>query len=171
MIGTILIAVIVLMVVVIVAYPFFRPVHTTPPRSEPVLEELLSQRDAVYTAIKDLENEHATGKLSDADYRSLRVKYEARAVALLQELDRVVMTLPRADTEDAIEREIARWRRASASEGALQCPQCGATHTAADAFCARCGSALRSVRCPACGKTAAAQDRFCSRCGKELRGA
>jgi len=38
-------------------------------------------------AIKDLENDHAMGKLSDADYRTLRAKYETKAVAILQELD------------------------------------------------------------------------------------
>ncbi|MCX7838013.1 MAG: zinc ribbon domain-containing protein [Anaerolineae bacterium] len=168
MLSTILIALIVVVVVVIVAYPLFKPQFALPEPTYPVLEELVRQRDAMYAAIKDLENEYATGKLSESDYRSLRAKYEAKAVALLQELDRVVATLPRAETDDTIEREVARLRRASKKEGALTCPQCGAAYAAEDVFCAKCGASLRGTRCPACGTRAAVGDKFCRQCGTTL---
>lgn len=169
MLSTILIALIVIAVVVIVAYPLFKPVPIVAPESShPVLEELVSQRDAMYAAIKDLENEYATGKLSETDYRSLRAKYEAKAVALLQELDRVVATLPRPETDDAIEREVARLRRAAAQEDALTCPQCGAPYAAEDVFCAKCGTSLRGARCPTCGTRAPVGDKFCRQCGTAL---
>lgn len=168
MLSTILIALIVIMVVVIVAYPFFKPPVFLPAPSHPVLEELVSQRDAMYAAIKDLENEFATGKLSEADYRSLRAKYEAKAVTILQELDRVVATLPHAATDDVIEREVARLRSASSKADAPTCPQCGASYAAADVFCAKCGAALRGARCPACGMRAASGDKFCRQCGTAL---
>lgn len=166
MLSTILIALIVMVVVGIVAYPLFNPrTFALPEPIHPELEELASQRDAMYTAIKDLENEYATGKLSEADYRSLRAKYEAKAVALLQELDRVVATLPRPETEDAIEREVARLRRAGAKESALTCPQCSAPYAAEDIFCAKCGTLLRGARCPTCGTRAPVGDKFCRQCG------
>lgn len=168
MFSTILIALIVVLVVVMVAYPLFKPLAVLRPESShPVLEELVSQRDAMYAAIKDLENEYATGKLSETDYRSLRAKYEAKAVALLQELDRVVAKLPQVETDDAIEREVAQWRRAS-RKGALQCPKCGASYAAADVFCAQCGASLRGARCPTCGMHAAVGDKFCRQCGTAL---
>lgn len=168
MLSTILIALIVVVVVVIVAYPLFKPQVALPEPSYPVLEELVRQRDAMYAAIKDLENEYATGKLSEADYRSLRAKYEAKAVTLLQELDRVVATLPRAETDDTIEREVARLRRASKKEDARMCPQCGAPYAAEDVFCTKCGAALRGARCPSCGARAAIGDKFCRQCGTAL---
>jgi len=71
---------------------------------------------------------------------------------------------------DAVEREIARLRRAAAhaERGALKCGKCGTPHAAEDVFCAKCGASLRGTRCPACGKRAALGDKFCSKCGKTL---
>jgi hypothetical protein len=169
MIATILIVLMVIGAVAIVAYPLFQPPQVTVPEANhPVLENLVSQRDAMYAAIKDLENEHASGKLSEADYRSLRARYEARAISLMQELDRIVATLPRPASDDAIEREVARLRRAAAKEGVLVCPQCGMPYAAEDVFCAKCGASLRGVRCPSCGKRAAVGDKFCRQCGTAL---
>jgi hypothetical protein len=172
---TILIALIILVAMVLVAYPFFSRANQRDGAfagaSDPVLEGLVSQRDAMYSAIKDLENDHATSKLSDADYRSLRAKYEAKAVAILQELDNVVGSKPSARVmrdDGAVEREIARLRRAAATNGALKCIQCGTPHAAEDVFCAKCGASLRGMRCPTCGKRAAVGDKFCSKCGKTL---
>jgi len=171
---TIVIALIIIATIAIVAYPLFSQAQPTLIRaagaSDNVLEELVHQRNAAYSAIKDLENEHALGKLSDADYRSLRVKYEAKAAAILQELDNVMGAKPSARAvrdDDAIEREIARLRHAKAN-GALKCPQCGTPHTAEEVFCAKCGAALRGTRCPACGTRATAGDKFCAKCGKPL---
>lgn len=168
MITALLVAFIILAAIAFVAYPLFKPAPL--PMTEethPVLEELVTQRDAMYAAIKDLENEHATGKLSDADYRSLRAKYEAQAVAILQELDRVVATLPRVSPDDVIEREVARWRQ-SASKARVPCPQCGTLCAVDDAFCATCGTALRGARCPTCGTRVMSGDKFCRQCGTAL---
>ena len=173
---TILIALIIIGAIAIVAYPLFRRSSELDAAfggaDDPVLEGLVSQRDAMYLAIKDSESDHALGKLSDADYKSLRAKYEAKAVAILQELDSTVGSKPSARTardDDAIEREIARLRRATTpTNGALKCPKCGTPHTAEDVFCAKCGASLRGIRCPSCGKRAAVGDTFCSKCGKTL---
>jgi len=173
---TILIALIIVGAVAIVAYPLFKKSNELDVAfvgtSDPVLEGLVSQRDAMYSAIKDLENDHALDKLSDADYKSLRAKYEAKAVAILQELDNAVGSKPSARVvrnDEAVEREIARLRRASATtNGVLKCPKCGTPHTAEDVFCAKCGASLRGVRCPSCGKRAAVGDKFCAKCGKPL---
>ncbi len=138
---TIAIALLIVLAVAVVAYPFFNPPPAAnrafAPQTDSTWEELTRQREAAYTAIKDLESEYALGKLSESDYRALRGKYEARAVRILQELDRLTASRePRAaQADDAIEREVLR---------------------------------LRGKRCPACGKRAAAGDKFCSKCGKPL---
>ncbi len=137
-----------LMVVVVfafVAYPYFRPPReldvSFAATSDPVLENLVVQRDATYAAIKDLEFDHAMNKLSDVDYRSLRAKYEAKAVTTLQELDSLTAAQKRrthtATDDQAIEREVQRLR----------------------------GSAARPVTCSKCGTPAAARDRYCAKCG------
>ena len=57
-------------------------------------------------AILDLEEERDSGKLSANDFDSLRLTYEAEAVAAIKDLDEI-----RPDGEDALEAEIARIRR------------------------------------------------------------
>lgn len=81
------------------------------------------EREAVYAAIRDLEHDHETGKLSEADYASLRRELRARAAALLRD-----------ERQDAVapvpERTPAR------------CPSCGSEPRPEDRFCARCGERL-----------------------------
>jgi hypothetical protein len=62
-------------------------------RLAPPLEEaaerdrLLRQRDALSRALRDLELDRATGKLSDADYAELAAGYQARSRSVLSRLD------------------------------------------------------------------------------------
>ena len=66
-----------------------------------VILELRAEKDTLMRAIKDLEFDLASGKLSNADYSAMRSKYETRAVAILQELDAQEATLqkrPKAPT-------------------------------------------------------------------------
>ncbi len=60
-----------------------------------VAQELRGEKDTLLHAIKDLEFDLASGKLSDEDYGAMRSKYEARAMAVLQELDAQEATLQR----------------------------------------------------------------------------
>jgi hypothetical protein len=49
--------------------------------------ELEAAREAKYAEIRDAEMDHRTGKLSEADWRSLDRQLRAEAVAILHELD------------------------------------------------------------------------------------
>ncbi len=169
MLVTIGIALMIVAAVAIVVWPYFNPVSDpdiVPSGSNPALENLVTQRDATYAAIKDLEFDHTMGKLSDSDYKGMRAKYETKAVAILQELDGLKKAQPRrgtsAETTESIEQEVQKLRRGA------KCPQCGAPYAADDVFCAKCGTALRGIRCPRCGTRAAVGDRFCARCGVVL---
>ncbi len=169
MIVTIGIALMIVGAVAIVAWPYFNPAvdpSSLPNGSNPAMENLVTQRDATYAAIKDLEFDHTMGKLSDTDYKSMRAKYETKAVAILQELDGLKKAQPgrarSADSAESIEQEVQRLRRGA------HCPKCGAAHSANDIFCAECGTSLRGIRCPKCGTRAAIGDRFCARCGAVL---
>ena len=78
--------------VLLVAVPFLR--EPTPPEDrirEPRVAdrrrlELAEERDRALAALKELEFDHRTGKLSDADYRELVGTYRRRAAAALQAL-------------------------------------------------------------------------------------
>lgn len=173
---TIAIALIIVVSVAFVAYPLFRCTDELDVafvgNTDPLWEGLVTQRDATYSAIKDLENDHAMGKLSDADYRSLRAKYEMKAVAILQELDNLngSTSIGRsgAPSEDSIEREVVRLRRAP-TNASLVCPKCETPYAADDVFCAKCGTSLRGVRCPTCGRRTSLGDRFCAQCGAAIK--
>lgn len=115
------------------------------------LEDLLSAREATYSAIKDLEADHAMGKLSDADYQNLRVKYEGKALAILQKLDAIQPPAPA--------------KPAAGGPGA--CPQCGTTNAAGSKFCRHCGTSLGAT-CSACGASVTANAKFCRRCGSPI---
>jgi len=78
--------------VLLVAVPFLRE---PTPREDRLHEpreadkrrlELAEDRDRALAALKELEFDHRTGKLTDADYRELVGTYRRRAAAALQAL-------------------------------------------------------------------------------------
>jgi Zn-dependent protease with chaperone function len=81
--------------VLLVAVPFLRE---PAPRDDSLREpleadkralELAEERDRALSALKELEFDHRTGKLSDADYRELVGTYRRRAAAALRSLEPV----------------------------------------------------------------------------------
>jgi hypothetical protein len=81
--------------VVLVAAPFLRePAPAEDSLREPRgagkrAVELAEERDRALSALKELEFDHRTGKLTDADYRELVGAYRRRAAAALQGLEPV----------------------------------------------------------------------------------
>ena len=91
-VALVLAALVAVAAVLLVAVPFLRePV----PRDDTLQEpggskralELAEERDRALAALKELEFDHRTGKLSDADYRELVGVYRRRAAAALQPLE------------------------------------------------------------------------------------
>ncbi len=77
--------------------------------SQPVRE---TNRSDAIDALREIEFDRATGKLSDSDYDSLKSTYTQRAVDAMRSGDFVV------------------------------CPRCGPRPEKAAAFCSRCGERL-----------------------------
>lgn len=71
------------------------------------LAYLYSRRSTVYENLRDLDNEHAMGKLTEADHKRLRDSLMAEAAEVVREIDEAHM---RREVEDMIERD-ARTRR------------------------------------------------------------
>jgi membrane protease subunit (stomatin/prohibitin family) len=153
--SAILIAILAIAAISISLYPLFeferRPAHAAA-AIDPTLEKLLSAREATYSAIKDLEADHAMGKLSNADYSHLRAKYEAKALTILQRLD-------------AVQVNTQQTPHTAAPDGA--CGQCGTPIVPGAKFCRRCGASLAST-CASCGAPVAADSKFCRQCGSPV---
>jgi type II secretory pathway pseudopilin PulG len=153
-------------IIAFIAYPLFSAAREDVSESSDQLETLISQRDAAYDAIRDLDFDYQTGKLSQGDYTALRDKYKARAAVALQAIDaqdgngagarddhagaRVEEEIARFRearrsptlVDDEIEREVARLRRAKAAAAEQKCKTCGTAYHAGDTFCSKCGKPL-----------------------------
>lgn len=116
----------VILVILIVGYPLvtFQPLHNNGLRTDSLTEyeDLYGAREAAFEALRDLQFEFATGKLSQRDYDSLRVRYEAQAADILRQVDALK---PRAKKGAA---------------GAKHCTRCGAPLGGNDRFCTKCGA-------------------------------
>jgi len=61
------------------------------------LEELEAEKAAKYREIRDAELDHRTGKLDEADWRTIDRQLRAEAIALLREIDRLGGEAPQPD--------------------------------------------------------------------------
>ena len=112
-------------------------------------------RTAALSALRDLDFDFQTGKVSGEDYPALRAQLVAEAAKYVQ---------AEGAEEDRLE-ALIRARRASMTSEA-PCPQCGAKVDAGARFCPSCGTELAA--CPSCGKPVKAGDFFCKSCGSKL---
>lgn len=124
-------------------------------------------------ALREIEFDKATGKLSDKDYEALRTMYTRDALAELRAVEdasagavSVASASGSATTEDLVEAAI---RRAKTSQ--KDCSRCG-THPEPDSiYCTSCGHYLPET-CSSCGtRVDAAGARFCVGCGQGLAAA
>ena len=107
--------------------------------------------------LREIEFDRATGKLSEADYGSLKSMYTARALEELRASDRPEAMAPVAP-------ESSRSRSAIPAS----CPSCQHRTVAGATYCLNCGHYL-SERCPCCGAAITmAAARYCSACGSAL---
>ena len=113
------------------------------PAQESPRTKLLAERDAVYATIRELDFDFQTGKLSEADYRSMRETHVARGVEILKRLDAMGAGRGRKSKvegqSDEIEAAIRAHRRQASSQ---VCPACGRPIDPVDRFCAKCGAPL-----------------------------
>lgn len=98
-----------------------------PAATQPAPPKARQERELVYTAIRDLDEDYQTGKLEEALYRTSREELLARAAMLLEaERDQVAHTLGMSrDT---------------------QCPSCSTPISDNDRFCAQCGAKLHTTQ-------------------------
>jgi hypothetical protein len=116
------------------------------------LERLEHERGLAIQGLRELAFDHEMGKLSDADYHTLRASLEARALAVMSAQERARRELPAAALKLATRRPAPTPSRPSAAplaeaSGARFCPQCGGRAATGANFCVECGTPLlTSVR-------------------------
>jgi len=77
-------------VAVVVLAPLFRPDAQDRERVANALsaeQDVTTRHAMALSALRDLEDDRATGKIGDADYAALRARLEGRAVELMKRLD------------------------------------------------------------------------------------
>src|SRR5213596_499764 len=150
--------------------PIFRPQLTGNGNREPGNgsdgedpEDDFSPRAVALRALKEIEFDRATGKLSDADYDALKGKYTSEALAAL----RAESGERGAGSGSTVERTAPRSPLPLSTcpahgprpeSDAQFCSDCGRRLATAPGYCARCGTALESDAhyCHSCGARVAA---------------
>lgn len=117
---------------------------------------LLSEKQALLLALKDLEAERDSGKLSSEDFSQLNAQYRARALAVLRELDALL----------APHRAAAKSLLAAAANG----KEVPAVEGGADTLAAASVEAKKApvVVCPSCQSTNDRDALFCKKCGTRM---
>ncbi|MEK9163252.1 MAG: zinc ribbon domain-containing protein [Chloroflexota bacterium] len=100
-------------------------------------------------ALRDLDFDFQTGKITPEDYAPLRQQLLIAAAQAEQ-----VVETPKAAVKPEVESKT--------------CPECNAAIQMDDKFCPKCGTAL-NLTCPQCQKKIAAGDKFCAHCGAALK--
>jgi len=106
--------------------------------------ELDERKRRALRALKDIEQEHAVGKLDDRDFAALDTEYRARAKAVFREMDAELE--PYRAKAEALVRVHLEQRHAEGEKSEQAqlhaCAACDTTNDADATFCKKCGAKL-----------------------------
>lgn len=144
-----------------VLYPIFYGVRQPSPLI-PVAAPSEGSGDSAIVALRELEFDRATGKLSESDYAQLKERYTTAAIAAMRRGESAERTPAAGPSDDEVEALVRAYRESRA------CPTCGPRPESDAVYCSNCGRYLRD-RCAACGAPVSEPDaRFCTGCGTRL---
>lgn len=137
--------------------------------------------ESAIDALREIEFDRATGKLSDDDYASLKAAYTRSALVELRSRREPVAADVRASQQVVADPTVAGAHVAAASsvdaaEAAVlryrtirrTCETCGPRPEPDPPFCSSCGKYLKGT-CATCGAVVdAPASRFCANCGSSL---
>lgn len=113
--------------------------------------------DTAIVALREIEFDRATGKLSDTDYAQLKARYTREALAAMRNEGKS----PSAD--DEAEAAVLAYRARHP-----ECPEHGPRPEPDAVFCSECGRYLPGA-CATCGaQVEESGSRFCASCGTRL---
>ncbi|HEX9893647.1 MAG TPA: zinc ribbon domain-containing protein [Gemmatimonadales bacterium] len=144
--------------------PLFRTGVAAPAFLEP-LDPEETRRGIALIALKEIDFDRATGKLSDQDYEGLKAKYTNEAVVAMREEE------PSVDVVEALIAErVNLLQSTGGAPAAVQlCPTCGLRPEPDARFCSSCGGPVASrADCRVCHAALDPGSRFCSACGVQV---
>lgn len=159
----------------LVLQPLVLPGRPRAPVYEPPDPEE-TPKGVALAALKEIEFDRETGKLSDEDYAFLKGKYTGVALDALRAESGEASASPAAatgpgrggDVEAMIAARVRALRSAatSAPPGAPVCSICGPRPEPDAVFCSTCGQRLLpGGACAGCGAELGHGSRFCEHCG------
>jgi hypothetical protein len=127
--------------------------------------ELEREKKLLLKAIKEIEFDHAMGKLDDDDAAEITQTYRARALEIIRLVD-----AERAnDYEQIVEKELAkRLAKSGVKIEALPAPKAEEAAAAPEPAAAAEPVAAAEPNCPQCGVKNDADAVFCKKCGNKL---
>jgi hypothetical protein len=156
--------------------PLIRPTRRSPPPEEPIdLEE--TPKGVALSALKEIEFDRETGKLSEQDYELLKRQYTAAALEAIRADSGTNAPEPSDEIESAIAARVRALRFASGttssdapvhSDSSVPvCSSCGPRPEPDAVFCSTCGRRLPvGSSCTGCGAALIPHTTFCERCGR-----
>ena len=138
-----------------IALPFRQKRHNNLSTSKPAVTSK-SRHEEILLALRDLDFDFKTGKVSEEDYQPLRTQLLAEAAQYIESEKK---------EEEQLEALIQSRRNGKRQN---KCEHCGATLEAGQRFCSKCGASVNSESCPSCGKKIRLGDTFCSSCGTKI---
>lgn len=128
------------------------------PSAPAIIPRAPSGDDLAIVALREIEFDRATGKLSDADYAELREQYGSQALAAMRSQGKAGPM-----TDDPAEAAVRAYRALHAT-----CGKCGIRPEPDAIYCSNCGSYLPG-KCGSCGAAVTnAGVRYCLDCGTRL---
>ncbi len=126
-------------------------------------DESVEATDGAVAALREIEFDRETGKLSDSDYLELKARYTTAALAELRLSSGQVGGSATTTVDDPIEAAIGRART-----NQKWCVDCGPRSEPDATYCSNCGRYL-PAQCAHCGaRIDLASSHYCSACGDEL---
>jgi hypothetical protein len=139
-------------------------------------DELAERKNRVLRALKDLESEHALGKIDDADYEAIAESYRDEAKAVMREIDaEMAPLLEEAErmareylaehtgggAQNSTDTQTRDDRASSKNEGDVQ--------DASREPSTKPAAAEGRVACPACRASNEVDASFCKQCGASMK--
>jgi SpoVK/Ycf46/Vps4 family AAA+-type ATPase len=179
----------VLVVLLILTRPFFRPIDEGFETDEQI-ESLLAQKEALLQDLRSLDNDMEAGKVAPELYAHDRPMLMKRAALTLQQLDRLgYVEAPMAEAaaapvaapassglsvDEQIEAAVRKLRTPAEVDADIEAAvrrmrqQAAAAAVAAPTQIRSASPAAAARFCPQCGTPVDSDDRFCAACGYNL---